>query len=1245
MDSEQQLAQIDDIFLEAVELESAEARAAFLDCRCAELEPRIRIEVEKLLAADKEAFTANISAAELNIAEFVATTAAGSLDDVEQTVGPYRLLQKLGEGGMGVVYMADQKEPVRRRVAIKLVKPGMDSKQVVARFEAERQALAMMEHPNIAKVLDVGTTELGRPYFVMELVKGVPITKYCDENQLSVRSRLKLLVSVCHAVQHAHQKGVIHRDLKPSNILVAEYDNDPIPKVIDFGLAKALQQSLTEKTMFTRFDQVVGTYEYMSPEQSKFNQLDIDTRTDVYSLGVLLYELLTGATPLDSKTLRAAAIDELLRIIREVDPPRPSTRLTKQETATKIAANRAVDPSQLNSLLRGDLDAIVMKALDKERNRRYETCSALADDIKRFLNDQPVEAAPPSTIYYAGRFIRRNRTAVAIVGLVLLTLFAATILTTSAWLKADRMAKNNTVIRLATESRALRNEQPVLSVLLAIEAYEMGKGKQNEVQSIADEALLNASQQLHYGRTLSGHKSKISSVAMSNDWLVSLGDAGVRLWDLSARTPSESSRLLGRDKGEMTAVDVSDDGHWLVTAGRTLQRWDLTVQHPNLSPSSLSEVDVPIRALKSSSDGRIVAAQTDDGAIYIWDVSTEEAPSPSVMRGNSTNVGFALSADGNWIAAVPAVQPDAVRVWKLQSDQEPEKPLLLEGQQDDVRKVALSRDGRSIAAAFENRSIAIWDLAHESPASQVPRTIAIDQHMRASVLRFSKDSRWLYTHLGYAPRILRWDLHSQNPASTRTVSRHRDRVTAMKVSRDGKWLISGSRDGTVRFWDVAAPNPAASLVLPAHDVVRDFALHPNGRWFATVGFDGTAKLWDLLGANPELSPFVLRGKQDDIFSASAISSNGRWIATSVSDNAIQLWDTESKNAEQFDRILEGAKATIGSVEISRDDHWLVAGSRDGRAQIWDLTKHDVASTLVVVGNANSTDYGEGGLVTIGPHSRWLVKLAERHQIEVWDLGSKDFEQPSYIFDDCETPILSASISPDGRWLAVGGQGNEKSNEAKRCNLTVWDLAANDPRSSAKKLLASKVGMFSIAFDGTSRWLTTPGPKGGTLRWDMHASNPGESPRTLQPTSSLASIWRLAISPNSRWLLTGRFDYSAQLRDLSHDPPKNYELRRHRGVQSVAISPDGCWLAAGCPSNAYLWDLTSLEPASTARVLRGHEDVIWSLRFSADNRWLITDGSDSTIRRWCLDTEWLKEYARTFAGRDLTPEERQLYGIH
>src|SRR5712691_8411403 len=383
-----------DLFLKALELPSADKRQEYLNGACAG-DAALRAEVEALLEASARAGSFLESPARgPNLVPMVdrpfVTEVPGTI------IGPYKLLQQIGEGGMGTVWMAQQTEPVKRLVAVKLIKAGMDSRQVIARFEAERQALALMDHANIARVLDAAATSAGRPYFVMDLVKGVPITRYCDEHRLTPRQRLELFIPICSAVQHAHQKGIIHRDLKPSNVLVALYDGKPVPKVIDFGVAKAAGPRLTERTLVTGFGSLVGTLEYMSPEQAEINQLDIDTRSDIYSLGVLLYELLTGTTPFTKKDLEKAGMLEMLRVIREQEPTKPSTKLSTADGLPTLAANRGMEPAKLTKLVRGELDWIVMRCLEKDRSRRYETANGLVRDIQRYLADEPVEAGPPS---------------------------------------------------------------------------------------------------------------------------------------------------------------------------------------------------------------------------------------------------------------------------------------------------------------------------------------------------------------------------------------------------------------------------------------------------------------------------------------------------------------------------------------------------------------------------------------------------------------------------------------------------------------------------------------------------------------------------------------------------------------------------------------------------------------------------------------------------------------------------------
>ena len=373
---------------------------------------------------------------------------------VGSVIGPYKLLQKLGEGGFGVVYMAEQQRPVRRYVAIKIIKPGMDTGEVIARFESERQALALMDHTNIARVLDAGATDSGHPYFVMELVKGVPITEFCDKNHLPPQDRLKLFIDVCHAIQHAHHKGIIHRDIKPNNVLVTLHDGTPVVKVIDFGVAKATVQKLTERTLFTALGQIVGTPAYMSPEQAEMSGLDIDTRSDVYSLGVLLYELLTGTTPIEDKRLRQAGFAEMQRLIREQDAPRPSTRLSSLGgTATVIATNRGLDVKRLRRVLSGDLDWVVIKALEKDRNRRYSTPGNFAEDLDRFLKQEAIVARPPSTAYRLRKLVQRNRAAVYTVVAVAVALLVGTAVSTWEALRATR-AEKAALVAAAAEKEA-----------------------------------------------------------------------------------------------------------------------------------------------------------------------------------------------------------------------------------------------------------------------------------------------------------------------------------------------------------------------------------------------------------------------------------------------------------------------------------------------------------------------------------------------------------------------------------------------------------------------------------------------------------------------------------------------------------------------------------------------------------------------------------------------------------------------
>ena len=534
-------------------------RTVFLDQVCGgDLTLRRRIEI--LLQADDNPDS-------LLKLQPPATSAILSLSEVPgQMIGPYKLLEQIGEGGMGVVFMAEQQEPVRRKVALKVIKPGMDTRQVIARFEAERQALAVMDHPSIARVLDAGATDSGRPYFVMELVRGVPITTFCDENNLPVRERLELFASLCQAIQHAHTKGIVHRDIKPSNVLVTRQDGRAVVKVIDFGVAKAMGQQLTEKTLFTNFAQMIGTPLYMSPEQAEQSGVDIDTRSDIYSLGVLLYELLTGSTPVDAEQMKQAAFDEVRRIIREDEPQTPSARISGSHTLPAIAAYRHIEPARLSKLVRGDLDWIVMKALEKDRGRRYETANGFAADVLRYLNDEPVQAYPPSAGYQFRKFARRNKGALVTGSLVTVAvlLVVAVLAGSIGWVSRDRAARRlvveQAVGRALEEGDDLQKQGKWQEALVAVERAEAalasGEGgaelQQQVNDQLADLHMIQRLEQLRLQR--GGHWDNKSA---NRAYARAFADFGMDVENLSP--PDVAARIRRRPSTAIRMAAALDD--------------------------------------------------------------------------------------------------------------------------------------------------------------------------------------------------------------------------------------------------------------------------------------------------------------------------------------------------------------------------------------------------------------------------------------------------------------------------------------------------------------------------------------------------------------------------------------------------------------------------------------------------------------------------------------------------------------
>jgi WD40 repeat protein/serine/threonine protein kinase/tetratricopeptide (TPR) repeat protein len=1164
--------------------------------------------------------------------------------------GRYTLVEKIGEGGMGEVWVAKQTEPVKRKVALKLIKAGMDSRAVLQRFEQERQALALMDHPNIARVLDGGLTPDRRPFFVMELVNGLPLNKFCDEARLGIRQRLELFGSICQAVQHAHQKGIVHRDLKPANILVTIIDGRGVPKIIDFGVAKATSGRLTDESLSTQFGAVVGTLEYMSPEQAAFSGEDIDTRSDIYSLGVILYELLTGLRPIDARRLKKAAITEMIRLIKEEEPSKPSTRLSTDASAPSLAALRQTEPRKLAALLRGELDWVVLKCLEKQRDRRYETANGLARDIQRYLADEPVEARPPSAGYRLSKFVKRHKGQVLAASLVLLALLAGMAGTTWGLIEAKQqegLANDRAEGERLATIEAKKQEQ-----IARDETIEKEKARKNEAErgkqlAQANDDLNNANDEVSYrlgvsNLVLAGAAYDNRDVKLAAERLDKV-PAKQRGWDWRYLKQQSFGGLFTLRAGATRTVAFSPDGTRIATGGRGTQDgqqevkvWDARTGTelfalkglPNIWPESSAGTFVTF-----SPDGTLLVTASDDKIARVWDARTGALFRE--LKGHTTGVGCAaFSPDGTRLVTGGDPLPRSVTMGGLVGVQGPGetkvwdtrtwKPLFdLKGHTGGVASAAFSPDGTRIVTAGGDFNVPgevkVWDAQKEGKALLELNGITSSW---GSSVSFSPDgTRILTGHEDGTANVV-----DAKTGAVLLKVRQQARymggqdvwvghgVLSAAFSPDGTRIVTtgGTASyGEVTVWD--ARTGAELLALNGHTSwAMSSAFSPDGTHIITGSFDGTAKVWDARTGTGRLE----LGEQRGAVSSMAFSPDGKRVATASGDGTAKVWDARTGS---FLLELKGAERPLRCVSFSPDGSRIVtAGGGDrkpGHVTIWDAQtgkavrelkgfKEGVRSaefsldgTRIATGGAQEEGASNGRIWTSGGYE---LKMWDARSGEVlYDL-TESAERGSFT----STKGWILAFSPDGtRFVAFGG------NDAKRSGAGV---IVRDVRTG-KALNEMNIRATCLSFSPDGKRIVTSGFDNMAKVWDAETGS-----QLLELKGHQAMVTSVAFSLDGRRIVTGSYDKTVKVWDVRTGTIL-VELKGHTGsVQTVGFSRDGSQIATGGggetgkSGEAFLWDART---GAIPLELKGHTEHIGSVSFSPDSARIATASQDGTVKLW------------------------------